>query len=29
MHNMPSLKLDGSQIPDVDQYKFIGVIFDT
>ena len=28
MHNNTTLKLDGSEIPVVDQYKFLGVIFD-
>ena len=28
MYNNPTLKLDGSEIPVVDQYKFLGVIFD-
>ena len=28
MHNNPTLNLDRSQIPVVDQYKFLGVIFD-
>ena len=28
MHNNPTLNLDGSEIPGVDQYKFLGVIFD-
>ena len=28
MHNDPTLNLDGSEIPVVDQYKFLGVIFD-
>ena len=27
-HNNPTLNLDGSEIPVVDQYKFLGVIFD-
>ena len=27
-HNDPVLKLDGVEIPVVDQYKFLGVIFD-
>ena len=26
MHNNPTLNLDGSKIPVVDQYKFLGVI---
>ena len=28
LHNDPVLKLDGSVIPVVDQYKFLGIIFD-
>ena len=28
MHNNPTLKLDGAEIPVVDQYKFLGVIFE-
>ena len=28
MHNSPTLNLHGSEIPVVDQYKFLGVIFD-
>ena len=28
LHNNPVLKLDGVEIPVVDQYKFLGVIFD-
>ena len=28
IHNDPSLKLDGSEIPVVDEYKFLGIIFD-
>ena len=28
MLNNPTLNLDGSEIPVVDQYKFLGVIFD-
>ena len=28
MRNNPTLKLDGSEIPVVDQYKFLGIIFD-
>ena len=28
MHNDTSLKLDGSKIPVVDEYKFLGIIFD-
>ena len=28
LHNDPVLKLDGMEIPVVDQYKFLGVIFD-
>ena len=28
MHNNPTLKLDGSEIPVVEQYKFLGIIFD-
>ena len=28
MHNNPTLNLDGSEISVVDQYKFLGVIFD-
>ena len=28
LHNDPVLKLDGVEIPVVDQYKFLGVIFD-
>ena len=28
IHNNPTLKLDGSEIPVVNQYKFLGVIFD-
>ena len=28
IHNDPVLKLDGVEIPVVDQYKFLGVIFD-
>ena len=28
LHNEPVLKLDGMEIPVVDQYKFLGVIFD-
>ena len=28
LHNEPVLKLDGVEIPVVDQYKFLGVIFD-
>ena len=27
MHKNPTLKLDGSEIPVVDQYKFLGIIF--
>ena len=28
VHNNPTLNLDGSEIPVVDQYKFLGVIVD-
>ena len=28
MHNNPTLKLNGTEIPVIDQYKFLGVIFD-
>ena len=28
MHNNPTLYVDGSEIPVVDQYKFLWVIFD-
>ena len=28
IHNNPNLKLDGSEIPVVNQYKFLGIIFD-
>ena len=28
LHNDPVLKLDGVEIPVVEQYKFLGVIFD-
>ena len=28
MHNNPTLNLDGSEISVVDQYKFLGIIFD-
>ena len=28
LHNNPVLKLDGAEIPVVDQYEFLGVIFD-
>ena len=28
LHNDPSLKFDGSEIPLVDKYKFLGIIFD-
>ena len=28
MHNNPTLNLDESEIPVVDQYKFLGIIFD-
>ena len=28
LHNDPVLKLDGVEIPVIDQYKFLGVIFD-
>ena len=28
MHNNPTLNLDGSEIPVIDQYKFLGIIFD-
>ena len=28
MHNNPTLNLDGSEIPVIDQYKFLSVIFD-
>ena len=28
MHNSPTLKLDGSEIPVVNQYRFLGIIFD-
>ena len=28
LHNDPVLKLDGVEIPVVDQYKFLGIIFD-
>ena len=28
MHNNLTLKLDGSEIPVINQYKFLGVIFD-
>ena len=28
LHNDPVLKLDGVEIPVVDQYQFLGVIFD-
>ena len=27
LHNDPSLKLDGVEIPVVDEYKFLGIIF--
>ena len=27
MHNNPTLTLDGSEIPVIDQYKFLGIIF--
>ena len=29
LHNDPSLKLNGVEIPVVDDYKFLGIIFDT
>ena len=28
MHNNPTLNLDGSEIPVIDQYKFFSIIFD-
>ena len=28
MHNNPTLNLDKSEIPVIDQYKFPGIIFD-
>ena len=28
MHNNPTLNLDRSEIPVIDQYKFFGIIFD-
>ena len=28
IHNNPTLNLDGSEIPVVDQYKLLGIIFD-
>ena len=28
IHDDPSLKFDGSKIPVVDEYKFLGMIFD-
>ena len=28
MHNKPTLNLDGSEIPVIDQYKFLSIFFD-
>ena len=28
LHDNPSLKLDSSEVPVVDEYKFLGIIFD-